>query len=198
MKKLTKGLAAPVLAAALLLGVAAVPAWGYFTSSDWASGGIAIKGPDTDVKEKYGNGLKEVTIVNNEDSVPSWVRARAYCAQELNPTISSGLDENGTPMWTDTGKDWWNYNEILQPGESTKAPLLVSIEWEFTKEDVEENGTIITTTTGSDQGGETGGTSQFEVTANTAKGTNYNIVVVYEATPVIYDADGNALPADWS
>ncbi len=34
--------------------------------------------------------------------------------------------------------------------------------------------------------------------ADAEDGDNYNIVVVYEATPVQYDADGNPLEPDWT
>ena len=40
MRRSTLRLAAPVLAAALMLGVAAVPARAYFTASDEANGGM--------------------------------------------------------------------------------------------------------------------------------------------------------------
>lgn len=195
MKKLPKGLVAPVLAAALVLGVTAAPAFAYFTASDWASGGFTLKSPSTDITERYGNGEKDVTIVNNEDSVPVWVRARAYAASELSPTVVSGTDGSGNALWSAAGDGWWTYNEVVAPGEATAAPLVVTVEWPFTASDVAEDGTF-TTTTVVDAGGENGGVS--EVTINTAKETNYNIVVVYEAQPVKYAEDGSVLPADWS
>lgn len=193
MRRSTLRLAAPVLAAALLLGVAAGPARAYFTASDEANGGLVIKGPDTGMLEKYGNGLKEVTIVNKEDSVPVWVRAKVFAAAELNPTVSG-------EGWTEIANDWWQYNDYLEPGEKVANPLLVKVEWqEFKKRINTEEDTITTpiagSTTGTDQGGEDGGTSTVAI--NKADGTNYNIIVVYEAQPVKFDADGNATSAEW-
>ena len=194
-----KKLFAVVLAAALMLGVAAVPARAYFTASDEANGGMVIKGPDTNIIEEYGNGLKEVTIVNNEKSVPVWVRAKAFIPAALKDGDKESVSGTG---WTklddgddDPNNNWWQYDEILQPGEAVKNPLLVKVEWSFTATDVDADGivtqTIIGTTTGTDQGGEDGGTSK--VVINKADGTNYNIVVVYEAQPVKYDADGTTV-----
>ena len=188
MRQSMRKLAAPVLAAALILGVTAGPAAAYFTASDQANGGLVIKGPSTNIIEEYGNGLKQVTIVNDEESVPVWVRAKAFGAKELKPTVSG-------EGWTEIGGGWWQYDEILEPGEQTATPLEVKVEWSFKAENVDADGIVTTsvtgTTTGTDEGGEDGGTSK--VVINKADGTNYNIVVVYEAQPVKYDTDGTTV-----
>ena len=189
MKRATLRLAGPALAAALMLGVAAGPARAYFTASDYANGGLTIKQPDTTITEDVVDNEKSVTIVNNEESVPVWVRVRVFGADELDPQISGN-------NWTDEGNGWWTYDNYLNPGESTADPLNIKFEWVFTKDDVREDGTYITNTSTSDQGGEEGGNSN--VVINMADGTNYNIVVVYEAQPVKFAEDGiTALPAEW-
>ena len=188
MKQSMRKLAAPVLAAALILGVTAGPAAAYFTASDQADGGLIVKGPSTNIIEEYGNGLKQVTIVNNEESVPVWVRAKVFGAKELKPTISG-------EGWTEIGDGWWQYDEYLEPGEQTATPLEVKVEWSFKAENVDVDGIVTTsvtgTTTGTDEGGEDGGTSK--VVINKADGTNYNIEVVYEAQPVKYASDGETV-----
>lgn len=194
MKRSTCRLAGPVLAAALLLGVAAGPARAYFTASDSADGGIIIKQPDTDIREYVGDGQKKVVIYNKEDSVPVWVRAKVFAASEYNAEIIKGAGWSGP-----TANDWYTYDEIVDPGKTTKTSLDVKINWKFVKENVGEDdlpeGYYGSTVTVDDEGGEDGGTSQ--VVINRADGTNYNIVVVYEAQPVKYDESGKALPPTW-
>ncbi len=189
MRRTFSKLIAPALVAAALVAAAAVPAWAYFTASDYASGTLPVKGVSTNIKEYYGEGVKEVVVHNNEDSVPVWVRARAYSASELQVEITAD-------GWTDAGDGWYNYNQILQPGEDADdKPLVCKITWPFHPDDVADDGTVVTTGTGSDTPGEDSGTS--EVTVSTARGTNYNIVVVYEAQPVKYDADNNPIDPVW-
>ena len=36
------------------------------------------------------------------------------------------------------------------------------------------------------------------VPTDAVEGDSFNVIVVYEITPVMYDTDGSALPADWS
>ena len=187
MKQTLKNLIVPALTAIALTVIVALPAWAYFTASDYASGWIEIKTPNTGITEKYGEGKKVVTIHNEEDSVPVWVRARAFSASELDVDISG-------EGWTGPVNDWYEYDDILFPGDDTK-PLIAKIEWPFKPEDVGEDGTYVISSTGSDEGGEDGGTS--EITVGIASGTNYNVVVVYEAQPVKYDADNNPIPPVW-
>lgn len=191
MKRSTLRLAGPALAVALMLGVVAGPARAYFTASDVVNGGLTIKTPDTDIYEYVGDNEKKIAIFNKEDSVPVWVRAKVYAAAEYNAEITKGAGWSGP-----TADDWYTYDEIVMPGKTTATTLDVKIKWKFTSEEVKPDGYYDSTVEVDDQGGEDGGTSQ--VVINRADGTNYNIVVVYEAQPVKYNEDGSAQPPVWN
>ena len=103
---------------ALVMCMGVTPALAYFTDSTEASGGpvIGIQ-PTTHIEEEYADGVKHVTVANDEKStVAVFVRARAYSAETI--TVSG-------EGWTAEG-DWYVYGEAVNPGEST-APLDVKI-----------------------------------------------------------------------
>ena len=205
MRRSILRLATPVLAAALLLGVTAGPASAYFTASDVANGGVVIDIPTvhTKIREEYGDGLKQVTIVNEEDSAPVWVRAKAYIPKNMLEEGKATVSGKG---WTDIEDGWFMYDKYLNPGEKTETTLDIKWEWKkiFTSTDVSDDGVIATTTsgttTGTDQGGEDGGTSTVTIIKNEADGTNYSIVVVYECTLVKFGDDGETpiTPVIWT
>lgn len=181
MKNLKLRLAAPALAVALGLGLAAAPALAYFTASDEANGGMVIKWPDTDITDDFDEGGKHVVISNDADSVPMYIRAKFFVPNNI--TASSIAGEG----WEEGANGWYEYRDgdtwtILMPGKNT-TELIAKIEFPFSASDVEGSPT---STTG-DQGGEAGGTSITKIEAN---GTEYNVVVIYEAVPVTYEADG--------
>lgn len=189
MRPKFKDFIVPALVALALVGIAAVPAWAYFTASDYASGYLPIKTTDTNIKESFLNREKKVAITNDLDSGPVWVRARAYCAEELDVTIDA------PKPWSEERNGWYEYEKILMPGEQTLPTLKVRMEFPFKDKEVADDGTYIISTTGSDEHGEDSGSS--EITVGIADGTNYNIVVVYEAQPVEYDASNNPIPPVW-
>lgn len=192
MRQSTKTLArlsAPLVAAALLLGMAAVPAWAYFTAWDEANGGMTIHKPGTEITEKYGAGEKSVVITNKDDSVPVHVRAKAFIPADLLEKA-----EVGGKGWTATGgkDDWYTYDAVLEPGKNT-TPLLVKINFPFTSSDVATSTSTVTDDPATS--GETEGRSTLSV--ETADGTTYNVVVVYEMQLLSYDDAGNVQPANW-
>ena len=181
MKNLKLRLAAPALAVALGLGLAAAPALAYFTASDEANGGMVIKWPDTDITDDFDKGKKTAVIYNDEDSVPMYIRAKFFIPNNI--TASSIAGEG----WVEGANGWYEYRDgdtwtIVMPGEKT-TELIAEIKFPFEASDVEGSPTSST----GDEGGETGGTSITKIEAN---GTEYNVVVIYEAVPVTYEADG--------
>ena len=159
------------VAVALVLGMGISPAAAYFTDSSTANGGLPISvKPSTDIHEWYKNGVKHVIINNDANAdAPVFVRARTYASGVLNvSTAGSG--------WTDAIDGWHYYGAskdsltALNPGEDANE-LTVSID--FPKE------------TNPD-----GSLAGYEF------GDNFNVIVVYESTPVLYNAEGNAF-ADW-
>ena len=184
MKRFNR-LAAPALAVALLLGVAA-PASAYFTAWDAASGGKTLT-IGTEIKEEYDKEGKHVVIRNNDDSVPVYVRARAYIPSDLLE------NENGTATiegegWLATGGigDWYVYASdpntytILEPGQETSV-LNVKFEWPFRAIDVDDGEIASSEVTDDPEAGKS------KITVTKADGTEYNIVVVYEYEPVEYE-----------
>ena len=182
MRRISKRLAAPLLAAALLLGTA-IPAWGYFTAWDQASGGFNIPKPTTEITEDFSDHQKKIVITNTGEA-PVWVRAKAAIpADLLKKAVVEGTN------WTATGDkmDWYNYDKVVEPGAGTDV-LLVKLEFPFKESDVQRGAPVDTTNL-------TGGESRIQ--AVVADGTTYNVVVVYEMQPVVYNADGTPKPAVW-
>ncbi len=195
MKSIRLRLAAPALAVALGFGLSVAPALAYFTASDAANGGKVIKWPDTDITEEYGNGEKLINISNDEDSVPVYIRARAYIPAEITIKSIEG------PHWSLADDGWYVYSEILEPGdqlwvknangETVKDERLrVKIQFPFSSTDV-----IDSTSSSSDTGGETGGKTLTKIEAD---GSEYNVIIVYEAKPVKYDSNNHPLPPEWN
>lgn len=160
------------VAVALVLGMGIAPAAAYFTDSSTTNGGLPISvEPSTDIHEWYKNGVKHVIISNDADAdAPVFVRARVYASDVLDvSTAGSG--------WTDDIGGWHYYGAsedslvALNPGDEA-SELTVSINFPKT-----------TNPDGSLEGYEFG--------------DNYNVIVVYESTPVLYQEDGTAY-ADWS
>ena len=172
MKRKTLILA--VLACALVLGLNVSPAMAYFTDWTQANGGLEVSvTPNTDIYEYWGDGVKEVTITNKGDgehgaTIPVFVRARSYAPAKLDQKIIG-------KGWTDGGDGWWYYGtnpdaltELAVDSETT--PLKVEINLPKVQTEKDPTGELV--------------------------GTMYNVIVVYEATPAVYNADGTTAP-DW-
>lgn len=162
MKKRNILLAA--LAVVLLLSVSIGSALGYFTDHDEGSGeGAIVLRPWTEITETFDSWTKRVVITDYipdgvDEGAPCFVRVRAYMAGSDVGQVLTISGEN----WTQNG-DWYYYNPILEPEEST-TQLNVKIN---------------------------------QIPTDPKDGDSFNVVVVYEATPVLYNADGSAY-ADWN
>lgn len=164
-----------ILATALIAIATITPAYAYFTDQSYATGGLVIQGPTTDIKERYGEKVKHVVITNNEDSVPVFVRVQVFANEEY-------LDVVKGDGWGSLESDGWYYFQSpVDPGKET-TELLVTISFPVEKTIIGPDGEPIT--------------EEYDRT-----GENFNVVVVYEAVPVQYDNGGNLLKpeaADWS
>ncbi|MCI8391705.1 MAG: hypothetical protein HFI35_13770 [Roseburia sp.] len=125
MKKLNICLA--ILALLLILPAGIGEALAYFTTYTQAKGGYTIELGDqtrTHIDESFSNWTKRVTISNEEDSQPVYVRARAYSGSiyQLNYSSAGG-------KWAPNGNQdgFYYYSDILNPGERSEE-LLVKIE----------------------------------------------------------------------
>jgi hypothetical protein len=133
-----------------------VPAGAYFTATDTSSAALQVNiNPVPDIEEEWDAGVKNVTITNSKEATADvYVRARAYSVPDATITATG---------WTKDG-DWYVYDGILKPGDSTaKGSFLAKVEWPVDPKEKDE----------------------------------HNVIVVYEATPVQYDASGNAMAPDW-
>ena len=150
-----------ILALALLAAVAIEPAVAYFTATRTNAGAVIIDvGNRTTIEEPdVVEWTKHIVVNCKEDSVPVYVRARAYAGVTfpLEYTVPEGS------KWKDGGDGWWYYEDILYPGQSTEEELLVHI---------------------------------GNVPKDAVEGDYFNVSIVSEDTPVLYDAEGNPY-ADW-
>lgn len=168
---------AAVIAVALATLPAANVALAYFTSNAEAEGGFFLRlEPTTEIIETYGSRKKHVSISNDVESVPLYVRAKALSSM---PVTYDG-DE-----WSEPDEDGWVYYKgILNPGTDTEN-LDVSIEF--------PTGGFATVTNPD-------GTTTVTEMSEPQTGEEHDVIVVYETTPVLYDTAGNELDAQecWS
>lgn len=179
-------------ATAVMLVLSAVmgSAWAYFTTYARAKGGYpVILGHEENEKEAVRDWEKELSITITKDSVPVYVRARAFCADydltyrgeqgeevEKKKIVYEGLTGSAKETWVEKG-DGWVYCTVPLPctisregvkETSYRAPSL------FVKiNDVPEN--------------------EAELIQ---KGKEFNVIIVYETTEVQNDETGNILPWD--
>jgi hypothetical protein len=180
-----KALLAASLVVALVLGMSIVPAGAYFTDSSEANGGVDVTiTPSTDIREWYKEGVKHVVISNDPEATSAvYVRAGVFTTAKvaISSDNNSWTGPSNESDWVGpTGYGWFYFNKILQPGDFAGSPdpsnpngdeLTVDITFPTVKSPDKPDGAI--------------------------EGDNFNVIVMYEATPVLYDADGNPY-ADWS
>ena len=165
------GLFALAVFSVLTMGINSALA--YFTTYTVAEGGYTVHlGDRTQIRESFDSWTKHLTVTSDPEAEPVFVRARAFCAR-YGFHYAAASDR-----WT-TGKGGWNeivpagpdeyyyYTEMLRGGESTDV-LDVVIEIPSKEE------------------GET-----------LEDGENFNVIVIYESTPVRYREDGTPY-ADWT
>lgn len=157
-----------------LAGVGAASA--YFTTYCQAKGGYTLQlGDTTTVKEDFANWTKSVTVQSDAASEePVYVRVMAYGPEKY--PIEYG-EPGGATNWSQAADGYYYYTGnggILNPGETTPQLDL-----------------MIRRVPSTDPS--TGVAPQL--------GDGFNVVVVYETTPVQYKSDGTAVDpeaADWS
>ncbi|MBR0404836.1 MAG: hypothetical protein IJI68_06490 [Eggerthellaceae bacterium] len=165
-----KILLAASLAVALVLGMSIVPAGAYFTDTTETNGGVDVTiTPSTDIHEWVTQGVKHVVISNDADATSAvYVRAGVFTSVEVDISHDGWTGPSNEASWVGpTDLGWFYYDQILQPGESTDSELIVD--------------TLL----------------RKKAEQKPEEGVNFNVIVMYEATPVLYDADGNPY-ADWT
>ena len=161
-----------IVTAAITILPATQQALAYFTSNASAEGGFFLRlEPDTEIRETYGSRTKHVVVENKIESVPLYVRIKAFSS------MSVSYDGTG---WGEPADDGWVYYDgILDPGSETPS-IDVTIEFPTggTSTTTNPDGTVTTTEIPAPQSGD-----------------EHDVIVVYETTPVLYDESGDALGA---
>lgn len=143
----------------------------YFTSYAEAKGGHPIFLGDTHITEVFSNWTKRVTVSN--DGQPVYVRARAFASNQYFLEYGTGT-ANDDPKYTCNYGNWTRNDDGYYYYDTILGP------------------------------GEK--TSELMVRINNipesvADGDSFNVVVIYESTPVQYDEHGNQIEpkdADWN
>jgi len=102
-----------VVLTCILVCCSALPAYAYFTANTRAAGNLIIEPIHTTPHEKVVDKEKQLTIKNEEDGTPVYVRARGFAGDD------SDLEYIPEEGWSDGGDGWWYYESILAPGELT-------------------------------------------------------------------------------
>ena len=174
MKKRTaRNLCLSLLAAGSVLAAGVNGALAYFTTYTAAEGGYVIHlGDRTRIEETFDSWTKHVTVTNDPESEPVYIRAKAFCARyglvynspAGNWTTARGAWNEIVPSGAD---EYYYYTEIVNGGESTDVLNVVidfpAADGESVSEDRE----------------------------------SFNVIVIYESTPVRYHEDGTPY-ADWT
>lgn len=162
---------AVAVACIAVAGIGAASA--YFTTYCQAKGGYTLQlGDTTTVQEQFESWTKSVSITSDAASDEAvYVRVAAYGPRDYPIDYS---EPDGATNWSQAADGYYYYNGVLQPGATT--PVL-----DLKITDVPGSGT------------DTADAPQL--------GDAFNVVVVYETTPVQYSPDGTPVApeaADWS
>ena len=146
-------------------------AMSYFTTYAEAQGGVTLKlGEETEIGETY-DGTKNITIKNNHKDVSVYVRAKAFISPEYQDT----LEYSAESLWTDGAVKF--QDDASEDGRKTY--------WYY--DEVLAPG----------ESTKTALKVKFDVPETAVNGDKFNVVVIYESIPVIYDEDGNPVE-DWT
>ena len=169
MKNKWKILATVVVAMILIASVA--PAKAYFTTYATAKGGHVIELSYRDrISEEMVNWVKHINITAEKDAVPQYIRVKVFYDDIYPCTIT--YDSNWTEGATDEfGYTFYNFTPIVYAGQSTLG------NFDNSAFDVKIN---------------------FPEKDEAEVGTDFNVIIIYECTQVLYGPDGKPLPADWS
>lgn len=169
---------------ALIICATIQPAMAYFTTYVRAKGGHEVTfGDTTKITEEYSNYTKRVTIWSKDDSYPVFIRAKVLYEGKFEIAVSG----TGWTAKQDDGYYYYGSNSstdhrtvthtILNGGQSTNGPLCVEIK-NVPPEKLED------------------GSPNPAFQRLTEGEKSFSVVVVYESTPVRYNADGEA-EAKW-
>lgn len=166
-----------LLAAGTILTAGIGQAMAYFTTYVEAEGGFTIElGDKTTITETFTNWEKTLIITNEAGSQPVFVRARAYYA----PASLTVVPTESTGWSTDLPNSFTKISESDKTTEDNSTPYYYY------------NAYI--------EGGKSSGPLTLKIDnlpKEVAKGDTFNVIVIYESTPVLYTDAGDPY-ADWT
>ena len=160
-----------VLTVAMILIASVAPAKAYFTTYTSGKGEIEIElGYRDKISEEFADWTKSIDIKADDDAVPQYIRVKVFYDDVYPCTIETGSNWEKEEEEDEFGFVFYNFTPIVYAGQSTLN--------DFTN-------------------------SEFNVKINEIPddveiGSEFNVVVVYECTQVLYDANGIPLPPNWS
>ena len=154
---------------ALIICANIQPAIAYFTTFTYAKGGHPIYLRDTTrIEEQFSQQKKHVRIRSEDNSEPVWVRAKVFYAYQGIERI----DIEGTKWQRDETSDengYYFYNYVDPlPGGGVTDELTVTIH------------------------------TKSNETIKPDEGDQYNVIVIYESTPVRYNENGQIIAVNWN
>lgn len=162
---------------AMIICATIQPAIAYFTTYVRAKGGHKVTlGDTTKITEEFSNWTKRVTIANEAGSAPVFIRAKVLYEGKYTIAVSGA-------GWTALQDDGYYYF-----GESQTKLTVLDENQSTTQLSVEIQGVP---TKSSGEGADNTAFDQLK------DGESFSVVVVYESTPVRYNANGTEY-ADWN
>ncbi len=161
-----------VLAVSLIMTVSVGSAWAYFTTYVEAQGGYTLSlGDETTIEENFSSWMKSLVITSEADSKPVYVRARAFSGDLYPVTYSDGevFNQENPAVEDDQERGVWTPKA---DGYYYYSKILYG-------------------------GGKTNELQvKIENVPQDVTEKEFNVVVVYETTPVQYKEDGTPYGVD--
>lgn len=159
-----------ILSVAMILIASVAPAKAYFTTYATGKGSVEIHlGYRDRITETMREWTKSIDITADDDAVPQYIRVKVFYDDMYTCTIEAGSNwEKGET--DDFGFTYYNFIPVVYAGQSTLNDF--------------ENAEFLVRIK--------------EPEKDVEVGTEFNVIVVYECTQVLYNADGTRQDPDWS
>lgn len=165
IRKYKKAAAMSAAALGLVAALTIESSMAYFTTYVSAEGSQVVNmGTRTKIDEDVTEMTKHITLLNTSDRGDCFVRVKVFHGEGITVAYR---DVKGNGDWYDGGDGYWYYRPVLPVGEKT-SQLDVAID-----------------TTGLVKPGTEPGAAAEYIK------DKFNVVVVQECTPAVYDEGGN-------